>query len=556
MTGRAATGSDGPRGKRRGLRARLLLPRPRATLAAFFAAVLAAACACGGPPERDAASRRDLRAAMAAYPTSLSLIGKTDTNSEIVARLLTDSLVQYDSALAPRPRLAESWDIAPDAREVTFRLRKGARWHDGAPVTASDVVFTVRKVREPATEARSAIGQFENLESIEALDPATVRARFKEPFADLLDAFTLPIVPEHLAGKDPDFLTGAFAAHPIGCGPFRFVRAVPGREIVLEANREYWDGAPALERITFTVLPDERTAYGALLRGDLDILGVTPDVFRDAATNPQAARLRRFHYFMMSTWYVGWNGDGSNPFFADPRVRRAIVLSLDRPAFIEAVLGGLARPAIGTYHPDSAWADRSLAPWPHDPAEAARLLDSAGWRLRPDGKRAREGVPFAFTLTVPAGSQEVTDRIAAWFQQSVRQVGIDVAIEKLEWRTFLERRRAGRFHAVMARLNLSPSPDQFELYHSSSRGRGMNFMGFSDAETDRLIEEGRRTVDPAARRAIYDRLQVRIHDLEPISCLFGFAAPVLVDRRLDGVEPSPLGLWTVFPGPRAWRWRP
>ncbi len=554
MRARAADRIDGTRGSLRKAAA-LPRPRPRATLAAAAAALLVLAVACGETARRDEAVRDDVRAAMAAFPTSLSLIGKTDTNSEIIARLVTDSLVQYDATLAPRPRLAESWDLAADGREVTFHLRKGVLWHDGTEVTASDVVFTVRKVREPATEARSAIGQFESVESIEAPDPATVRVRFKEPCADPLDPFTLPIVPEHVAGKDPDILTGRFAEHPVGCGPFRFVRAVPGREIVLEANPAYWDGAPSLRRITFTVLPDERTAYGALLRGDLDLLGVTPDVFRDAATNPQAARLRRFHYFMMSTWYVGWNGDGSNPFFTDPSVRRAIVLALDRPAFIGAVLGGLARPAVGTYHPDSAWANRSLEPWAYDPAEAARLLDAAGWRMRPGGTRARDGVPFSFTLTVPAGSQEITDRIAAWFQESVRKIGVEVSIEKLEWRTFLDRRRAGKFDAVMARLNLSPSPDQFELYHSSSRGRGMNFMGLADAETDRLLEEGRRTVDPAARRKIYDRLQVRLHELEPLSCLFGFAAPVLVDRRLEGVEPSPLGLWTVLPGPRAWRWR-
>ena len=104
----------------------------------------------------------------------------------------------------------------------------------------------------------------------------------------------------------------------------------------------------------------------------------------------------------------------------------------------------------------------------------------------------------------------------------------------------------------MGSLILSPAPDQYELYHSSARESGMNFANLADPEVDRLVDEGRTTFDPAARKEVYARLQARLHELEPISCLFHFAAPVLVDARLRGVKPSPLGLWAVYPGPRQW----
>ncbi len=523
-------------------------------LAALVLAALLLAPRCAAPPGTQ--SRLGMvRAPMPNFPSSLSLIGKTDTSSEVLARLVTDSLFQYDTALELKPRLAASWTISPDGRTLVFRLRDGVRWHDGAPVTASDVVFTVEKVRDPSTEARSYLPSFQALVSVKALDALTVEARYSEPYADVLDAWTLPIIPRHAAEKDTNLLTGAFSRHPIGCGPFRFVRAEPGREIVLEANPDYWDGRPLLDRLAFEILPDERTSYQALLRGDLDMLVVTPDFWKEAQEAVAGSRFRRAVFFPLSAWYIGWNEDGSNPFFVDARVRRAMVLALDRKTFADRVASGMARPAVGTFHPDSPWADATIEPWPYDPPGAARLLEEAGWRTVAGSRtRSRAGVPFSFTLTIPAGTQEMTDRMAAWIQHSLAAVGVRMEIEKLEWKTFLERRRAHQFQAAMASLRFTPIPDQYELYHSTSRQNGLNYVGLADPEVDRVLDEGRRTFDPARRREIYSRLQRRLHDLEPLSCLFHFASPLLYDSRLEGIKPSPLGLWQTTPGPRQWKW--
>jgi peptide/nickel transport system substrate-binding protein len=129
-----------------------------------------------------------LHLSFSSYPSSLSLIGKTDTTSEAVAHLVTDSLFQYDATLRLVPRLAASWKVSADGREVTFRLRDGIRWQDGTPVTARDVAFTIRKVREPATEARSYLAAFQDVQDLEVLDPHALRVRYKAPYADFLDA--------------------------------------------------------------------------------------------------------------------------------------------------------------------------------------------------------------------------------------------------------------------------------------------------------------------------------------------------------------------------------
>jgi peptide/nickel transport system substrate-binding protein len=286
----------------------------------------------------------------------------------------------------------------------------------------------------------------------------------------------------------------------------------------------------------------------------LDVLAVTPDLWRESLTSPGAARMARFVYYRLDAWKVDWNQDAKTPFFHDKRVRRALLLALDRNRFAKAVSSGLARPGVSSYPPESPWADPSIAALPFDPAESARLLDEAGWR-RPSsgGVRAKDGRPFAFKLIFAAGSQEFSDRTAAWLQQSLAEVGVAMKIEKLVWDAFQQRRRTREFEAALGSISFDLTPDHYDLYHSKARD-GFNYGGFSDAEVDRLLEEGRATIDPAARRQIYNTLQRRLADLQPISFLFQLAHPLLHDRELEGVVPSLVGLYQFTPGPRAWRW--
>jgi peptide/nickel transport system substrate-binding protein len=522
----------------------------------FLGAVLlsVAVAACGAPPDRDARPSV-VRAGLYAEPQSLSLLGKHDRSSGIVARLVTDSLVQYDARLDLQPMLATSWEVSPDGRTVTFELRDGVRWHDGAPFTARDVVFSVEKSREPATEAKSFLTGFQDLVRVEALDDLTVRAEYSKSYADFMEAWTVPIIPEHLAGREPELLRSEFARHPVGCGPFRFVRHEPGQEIVFAANDDYWGGKPAIEGVTLQVIPDERTAYQALLRGDLHLVSVPPDIWAEAEASREADRLGRLLFYRLTVWYIAWNQDGSHEALTDPRVRRAMLLALDREPFAEKVLGGLGKAAATTYHPDSVWADPGIVPLPYDPQEASRLLDEAGWQ-DPDGDgiRERRGRPLELTLLTPASRQEISGRIAAWVQQSLAEIGVRMEIETLEFGAFLERRRSGQFDALMASLTFTPIPDQYELYHTSATEDGFNFFSFSDPEVDRLLELGRQSFDRAEREAVYRELQRRLEELQPMSCLFHFASPVLHDPRLRGLQPSPIDLWRITPGPRVWSW--
>lgn len=497
----------------------------------------------------------DVRVAISASPQSLSLIGNTDMTSSQIASIISDGLVAYDAEGRYVPMVARAWELASDGKTLTLRLRDGVTWHDGQRVTSRDVAYTVQKVREPATLSRAWASAFANIDSIETPDDLTVIAHYTTTYADALEPWRVPLVPEHLASKDDNFLQGAFAHHPIGCGPFRFVSHDPGQNVVVAAFDRYWGGRPPIDRIVFKISTAERTSYESLLLGQLDMLTVSPDLWRDSLTAPAAARLSRFVYYRLTAWKIDWNQDASTPFFHDKRVRRALLMALDRERFASSVVAGLGRPGVSSYPPGTPWADPSIVAVPFDPVESGRLLDEAGWKIPSGGGlRRKDGVPFQFTLLFPAGSQEMADRSAAWMQQSLAEIGVGMKIEKIANDAFQQRRKTHVFQAAMASIAFDQTPDRFDLYHSSANQSGFNYGSFSDAEVDRLLEDGRTTVDPTARRAIYNRLQQRIHDLQPIAFLFQFAQPVLHDSELQGVVPSAVGLYQFMPGPRAWHW--
>lgn len=514
--------------------------------------IVLALTACGGSaPRRD----NDVRVYLPADPTSLSLIGKTDANSILLASLISDGLVAYDAEGHYVPMVARAWELSPDGTALTFHLRDGVLWHDGQPVTSHDVAYTAKKIQDPATQEQSWASQFAIIASIETPDDRTVVVHYQAPYADALEPWRAPLLPEHIASKDANFLGGSFAHHPTGCGPFRFVSYDPGQSVVLAAFDRYWGGRPLLDRMIFKIVPAERTGYESLLMGELNLYTVTPDLWRESLRSPAGARLTHFVYYRLNTWRIDWNQYPSTPFFHDKRVRRALIMALDRTRFADTVTAGLARPGVSSFPEESPWVDPSIVSIPYDPEGSRRLLDEAGW-CRPARGRVRDnqGKPFAFTMIVNAGSQELTDRVAAWMQQSLAEIGVTMRIEKLSWAAFRERRKSHAFEAAMGTMVFDLTPDRYDVYHSKARDDGFNYGGFSDPEIDDLLERVRSTIEPTARRELCDRLQKRLDDLQPISFLFQFAQPTLHDPELQGITTSPMGLYQFMPGPRAWHW--
>ena len=480
-------------------------------------------------------------AASIGEPTTLIPILASDSASADVCGLLFNGLLKYDRDLQLIGDLAERWEIRSNGLEILFFLRKDVRWHDGVPFTAEDVEFTYKCLIDPSVRTPYR-GDFERVQSLEVVDLFTVRVRYQEPFAPGLASWGMGILPKHLL-EGQDLSRTAFRRNPIGTGPFRFHRWIHGDRVELKANPDYFEGRPFIDWYIYRIIPDEGTIFLELQAQGVDSAGLTPLQFSRSSNNPRFDRLfRKFHYASFGYTYMGYNlADWK---FQDLRVRRAIDAAINRDEIIRGVLYGLGKPATGPF-PQESWAyNAEVQSTPYDPEKAKRLLTEAGWvDSNGDGVREKNGRPFEFTLLTNQGNlpRELTAQI---IQRRLAEVGIRVKIRIIEWSALLhEFIDKKRFEAVLMGWALSRDPDLFDIWHSSKQGPGeFNFIGYSNPEADKLMEEGRRTFDQKERTRIYQKLHKIFADDQPVCFLYVPEALPAVQRRFQGVEVSAIGI--------------
>lgn len=498
---------------------------------------------------RPAAARGVVRYPFPVDPVPLDFARATDATAMLLAHVVSDTLVGIGTDLEPRPGVARSWTWSEDRTALTFRLDPAARWHDGRPVVPADVVATFERITDPATGAPDRAAALNTIAAVEPDGPDAVRVRYRSPFAPALSSWALlaHLVPAHV--REPGPL-------PVGCGPFRVVAHTAGQRILTEAFAEYHGGPPRCAGVEFEILRDFGTRFAALRAGQLEISALLPQQFEEYERDAELRERFRIETFRpLYLQHVAWRMDGSNPFFADVRVRRAMTLAIDRAAYVRTLMAGAGEAAVTSFHPD-LWVDtKHLPPLPHDPAAAGALLDAAGFtRAGAAAVRARDGVRLSFRLTYPQGTAE-TERIAAFIAAQLREVGVEVRLEPLEWAVCQARMRERAFEALLAFRSLPLDPDPFDLWHSASAAGGMNYTGLRDPEVDRAIEAGRSTLDRAERGAHYRRVAERLHELQPSTFLAWPLSRFAVSRALDGVTSCALGLLAPSPGIAAWRFR-
>jgi len=483
-------------------------------------------------------------------PLTLNFVTLSDQTSDYVARLVGDGLVDRDADLRLVPRLAESWDFTDGGRVLTFHLRGGVRFHDGAPFTSADVKYTYERVIDPKSRAIGRIDGFLPVERVETPDDLTVRVVYQHPYAPALAAWEVPILPRHLYEKD-DFLTSRYNRAPVGTGPFRFVSWETGRRIVLASNPDYWGGRPFIDTFEFQLIPSQETTLQALLAGEIDYASLSPVQWKAHAQDPAfSRRFETVRYLPLFFLYIAWRGDGSTPYFADPRVRRAMTLALDRDGYVSTVLQGSGFVPDSVFHPAVLAPDPALPALHYDPVRTAALLDEAGWRIDPaTGRRGRAGVPFQFNLLIFSGSEDHV-QFAQVAQESLRRLGIDMTIQRLDWPTLWSRLQKGHFQAAVSGLVAGVDPDDtaYGLLHSSQIKGGQNYAAFHDAQVDAWLEAGRRAVDPDERRSIYRLIDRRVAELQPYTFLFFPMTQAAMSRRVRDIRPSPRGIIAQYPG--------
>jgi peptide/nickel transport system substrate-binding protein len=464
-------------------------------------------------------------------PNNLDLRVGTDAQSERVGALIFDALVKKDAHYNLQPWLATNWE-QPDPLTWVFHLRDDVRFHNGQPMTADDVVWTIESLIDPAQGnlITSKSGSFAAVDHAEARDRLTVVVHLKRPDAGLL--FNMS---DGLFGVVPKGSGRDFGMNPIGTGPFKFISATQDKDVVVQRNLDYWDGKPKIEKIRFAVVPDAITTALELQKGsgDIESNAITLDMVhalrnaRNLATDTSP-----------SSVVIYMNFNVQDGILKDKRVRQAIACAIDRQAIIDALWRGKARLADSLLPPEH-WArapDASLPQYPHDVSRAQRLLDEAGFPAGRDGIRLH--------VTLKTSTDETTRLMAAILQQQLRSAGIDLQIRSAEFGTFYADVTKGAFQIYALRwIGVNEDPDIFRYTYGSASfpPRGGNRGRYSNPRLDGLLKEAAMTTDQNLRRDDYVKAQQILAEDLPGIPLWYPDNEVIHNRRLVGVRPVGAG---------------
>ncbi|MCK5378957.1 MAG: hypothetical protein KAJ78_06115, partial [Acidobacteria bacterium] len=417
------------------------------------------------------------------------------------------------------PALAQSWDFSENGLQLTFQLRQDLIWSDGEPVTADDVVFTWQA---QTSEEVGWYGAYTKdfIESVEKIDSHTVRFSFSQMYPyRLMDANEGLVLPSHVWGEIPfsDWHSTDWLPQVVGAGPFVPAGHVPQQDITLAANTNYRLGASAkISRVVWRIVPDQLSLMTQLLAGEFDFVSsLAPEEAQRIETNPN---LRLVDIPHRGYTHICWNT--TLPELADPRVRRALGLAIDRQTIIDTVYRSFAQPSIGPVL-SSMWAfDDTLEPLPYDPQSASRLLADAGWHdTDGDGTLDKDGRPLTFELLTNAENHMRQD-ICLLVARDLRAIGIDATPRTVEWGTFLSRLREGDFDGAVNRWVEPTQIDLEDVWHTIPEGvESSNYGRYSNLEVDRLIEEVTEIRDIDLQKEMYSQIQQLIVDDQPYTFL-------------------------------------
>ncbi|MFG1280013.1 ABC transporter substrate-binding protein [Xanthobacter autotrophicus] len=481
-------------------------------------------------------------------PTVLTTTVNNQFPNGAVSVNIYDGLVAYDDNLDLRPALAERWELSPDKLTLTFHLRRGVKWHDGAPFTSADVRFSALEIWKKV-HSRGRL-TFAELTDVETPDDYTAIFRFRAPslvVLSALNAWESQVLPKHLY-EGTDILKNPRNLEPVGTGPFRFKTWQRGEAIELERNPDYWDaGKPYLDRLIYRFIPDGGARAAALEIGDVGFAAFDPVPFADID------RVRKLPNLVVESRGYEWNAkyyflefNLRNPILADIRVRRAIAHAIDRQGLADTVWYGLVAPATGPIPSFvKAFYTKDVPSYSFDTAQTERLLDEAGYRRGPNGVR----------FSINQDFQPFNDnfrKTAEYLRQCLKRVGIEVNVRSQDLAGFV-RRVYGSYdfdiNTGQFSVFIDPELGLLRQFWSKSIAPGIpwtNASGYADAQTDRLIESIKSAADPEQRIALFHDLQRRIQSDLPVLPLLELRQFTVFNRNVRGVALGPDGAMSAL----------
>jgi peptide/nickel transport system substrate-binding protein len=480
----------------------------------------------------------------------------TETTLGFISEMTQAYLVKYDAQNRPYPELVtevptqSNGGISADGKTITWHLRHGVRWSDGAPFTADDVVFSTKAVLNPANNEVGRDG-WDLITKVDEPNKYTVVFHLKKPYSPFLPTFfgsagaNPSVLPAHLLAKYPNINHVPYNAKPVGIGPFRVVAWNRGDNVELEANPYYFRGMPKLKRITYELVPSYDTLLTLMQSHGVDLW---PEV--SSSFLGQVKKIPGVHTDVVpGVIYEHLDFNVTHPLVSDVRVRRAIRYAIDRPQIVAKILHGYGTVQDSTISSALPFAPKDIAVTPYDPAKAKALLDQAGWKVGPDGVRVKNGKRLVLQFPYYTGVSTADDTVEL-IRQELKAVGIVIQTRKYAPAVFFAPYQdkgivyGGKWDMTMFGWENLPVPDISNNFECNQiPPSGQNVTWYCNAQLDRLLEQVKGTYDPAKQAALLDREEKIIQADVPtiVICMLdtGFA----YSDRVTGFHP---GVMTPF----------
>ncbi len=489
-------------------------------------------CVLGlGALAAQAQSPSTLRVGLAEDPDVLDPTLARTFVGRIVFAALCDKLFDIDDKLNIVPQLAQKFEWSADSKALTLTLRDGVTFHDGEKLDAAAVKYSLERHKTMAGSNRR--GELAPVASVDVVDPMTVRLNLSAPFSPLLaqlaDRAGMIVSP-----KAAQAAGDKFGTRPVCAGPYKFVERVAQDRIVLERFGAYWDkSAVNFDRIIYTAIPDATVRLANLKSGQLDFVErvASSDIEKlQADKRFKVTRITEIGYQGITINIGKSDKAQANPLGRDPRVREAFELSLDRQGLAQVVMDNEAVVGNQWVAPSNGFYAKGV-PVPKRDVEKARALLKAAGTPNP-----------SFTLLTPTTSD--AQRIALVVQAMTRDAGFDVKIQAAEFATSLNMADKGDFDAYVLAWSGRADPDG-NLFSFHGCKQPLNYAGYCDAETEKLLVQSRSVREPAERKKAFDQIAARVLKERPVVYLYHRNWLWAYNAKLAGVRSIPDGLLRV-----------
>ncbi|MEO6696098.1 MAG: ABC transporter substrate-binding protein [Ignavibacteria bacterium] len=516
----------------------------------------------------------------------LNPIVTNDATATGIYFYIFENLLEIDRATYElKPLIAKAMPvISDDHLTYTFDLKENVTFSDGKPLTGEDIIFTVKAIKNPFTDAQALRNYFVDVSSVELVDGNKFKVQFKmsKPyFRAIYSIGDMEIIPKHILDKnnatdkfswsdleeaqktfDPkkypdmqkyaDFLNSEEVSRDpkfvIGSGPYVLDKWITGQSLTLKKNEIYWNKSENPNfpnKIIFKTIQDQNAAVVAAKNKEIDYMEVyQPTDFVENVKNPEQFNLKKALVTEPSYNYISWNNN--HPIFSDKKVRWALSYAIDRNSIIDKIVYGMGTPIQSHFFLKSKFLNTSLPPIEFNIDKAKQLLDEAGWKDT-DGNGVRDkiidGKKMDFKFTFTNNTNPKRKKVILILIEQLKQIGIDASMQEYEWSVFLDKVKKHNFDACFAGWQLTVTPDDpYQIFHSSqATGEGSNHFSYNNPESDKLLEANRTEFDDTKRREILNKWQQIIYDDQPVTFLWSEPVRYLYSDRFKNAR------WYAYP---------